>query len=65
MAERVTVTVVELVYEAPLLMLIEPLGAVVSVWTGVGLGVGVGAADVVNDNSLPYDIPALFCAAIR
>ena len=29
-AESVTVTVDELVYEAPLLMLIEPLGAVVS-----------------------------------
>ena len=44
---------VELVYEAPLLMLIEPLGAVGS------------DVDVVKDASLPYEVPALFCAAIR
>ena len=58
-----TVTVVELVYNAPLLMLIEPEGAVVSVW--IGVGVGVGAELVVNDASLPYDAPALFDAAMR
>ena len=47
-------TVVELVYEAPLLMLMEPVGAVVS-----------GVVEVVNDASLPYDVPALFDAAMR
>ena len=50
-------------YEAPLLMLTEPLGAVVSV--GVGVGVGVEQPIVVNDASLPYDVPALFDAAMR
>jgi hypothetical protein len=34
-------------------MLIEPLGAVVS-----------AGAEVVNEASLPYDVPALFWAAI-
>ena len=52
-AESVKVTVDEFVYEAPLLMLREPVGAVVS-----------DGADVANDVSLPYDVPALFCAAI-
>jgi len=43
-AERVTVTVVELVYDAPLLIVIEVfVGAVVSDVDGVGVGVGVGA----------------------
>ena len=37
-AERLRVTVVELVYEAPLLMLTEPAGAVVSDGVGVGEG---------------------------
>jgi hypothetical protein len=32
----------------------EPLGAVVS-----------GGAEVVNEVSLPYAVPALFCAAMR
>ena len=63
MAERVTVTVVELVYDAPLLMLTEPEGAVVSV--GVGVGVGVGAELVVKDATLPYAVPPLFDAAMR
>jgi hypothetical protein len=40
-AERVKVTVDEFVYDAPLLMVIEPLGAVVSDGVGVGEGVGV------------------------
>lgn len=53
-AESVKVTVEELVYEAPLLMLIEPLGAAVS-----------DGADVANDVSLPYDVPALLVAAMR
>ncbi len=43
MAERVTVTVVELVYESPLLIVIEVFeGAVVSDVDGVGVGVSVG-----------------------
>ncbi len=54
---------VELVYDAPLLMLIEPEGAVVSVW--IGVGVGVGAELVVKDASLPYAVPPLFDAAMR
>ena len=54
---------VELVYNAPLLMLIEPEGAVVSVW--IGVGVGVGAELVVKDASLPYAVPPLFDAAMR
>ncbi len=45
-AERVKVTVDEFVYEAPLLMVIEPLGAVVS----DGVGVGVGVALVESEN---------------
>ena len=39
------------------------VGAVVSPVDGVG--VGVAAEVVVNDDSLPYDVPALFCAAMR
>ena len=38
------------------------VGAVVS--PGVGVGVPVSVL-VVNDDSLPYDVPALFCAAMR
>ena len=53
-AERLRVTVVELVYEAKLLMRTEPAGAVVS-----------AGAEVVNNISLPYDVPALFDAAMR
>ena len=45
-------------------MLAEPLGAVVSVIDGVGVGVAV-AVVVVNEFSLPYDVPALFDAAMR
>ena len=40
------------------------VGAIVSPVNGVGVGVAVVVL-VVNDNSLPYDVPALFCAAIR
>ena len=40
-AESAKVTVEEFVYEAPLLMLREPVGAVVSEGVGVGEGVGV------------------------
>ncbi len=48
------------------MILTEPLGAVVSEEEGVGVGVGVAAvALVVNDDSLPYDVPALFDAAMR
>ena len=55
----------ELVYEAPLLMFIETFeGAVVSDVEGVGAGVAVVVV-VVNDDSPPYDVPALFDAAIR
>jgi len=39
------------------------VGAVVSPVDGVG--VGVAAEVVVNDNSLPYDVPALLVAAMR
>ena len=39
------------------------VGAVVSPADGVG--VGVAAEVVVNDNSLPYDVPALLVAAMR
>lgn len=39
------------------------VGAVVSPVDGVGVGVAV-AVVVVNDDSLPYDVPPLFCAAI-
>mgnify|MGYP001614577086 CR=1 FL=1 len=48
-AESVTLTVDELVYEAPLLMLIEPFGGVVSEGVGVGVadGVGVGVVAVM------------------
>ena len=54
----------ELVYEAPLLMFIETFeGAVVSDVEGVGAGVAV-AVVVVNDDSPPYDVPALLLAAI-
>ena len=60
-AERLKVIVVELVYDALLLMLTKPLGAVVS----VGVGAGVGAELVVKDTSLPYDVPPLFSATIR
>ena len=57
----------EFVYEAPLLMIIEPfVGAVVSVVDGVGVGVGVVVVElVVKFASLPYDVPALFVAAMR
>ena len=44
---------VDLVYEAPLLMLTEPVGALVS-----------AGVEVVKEVSLPYEVPALFCAAI-
>ena len=54
-----TVTVVELVYEAPLLMLTEPLGAVVSV--GVGDGAGVEAETITVIVSVP-GLPALSVA---
>ncbi len=47
-AERLRVTAVELVYEAPLFMLTEPLGAVVSEVVVVGDGVGVREGVVVG-----------------
>jgi len=40
------------------------VGAVVSPVDGVGVGVAV-AVLVVNDDSLPYDVPALLLAATR
>ena len=40
------------------------VGAVVSPVDGVGVGVGV-AVLVVNDDSLPYDVPPLLLAAMR
>ena len=65
-AERLRVTVGELVYEAPLLMLTEPLGSVVSEVVGGGVGVGVTAVVlVVKVASLPYDVPTLLLAAMR
>ena len=39
------------------------VGAVVSPVDGVG--VGVAAEVVVNDDSLPYDVPPLLLAAMR
>ena len=53
-------------YEAPLLMLTEPLGSVVSEVVGGGVGVGVTAVVlVVKVASLPYDVPTLLLAAMR
>ena len=41
-------------------------GVVVAVGDGVGVGVGVAEAVlVVNDDSLPYDVPPLLLAAMR
>ena len=46
-------------------MIIEPsVGAEESPVDGVGVGVAVTVL-VVNDNSLPYDVPPLLLAAIR
>ena len=52
-AVRVKVTTVEFVYKASLLILTEPEG------------LPSGGSAVVNDDSLPYDVPALFDAAMR
>ena len=46
-------------------MIIEPsVGAEESPVDGVGVGVAVTVL-VVNDNSLPYDVPPLLLAAMR
>ena len=42
------------------------VGAIVSPVDGVGVGGGVAEAVlVVNDDSLPYDVPPLLLAAMR
>ena len=42
------------------------VGAIVSPVDGVGVGVGVAEAVlVVNDDSLPYDVPPLLLDAMR
>jgi len=44
----------------------DGFGVVVAVGDGVGVGVGVAEAVlVVNDDSLPYDVPPLLLAAMR
>ena len=57
MAERFAVTVKELVQYAPLLMLIAPMGRVISVAIA-----DVLTSAVVSDSSFPYVVPVSFFA---
>jgi len=62
---RVMALLVVVYVEPDVGLVMVTVGAVVSEVDGVGVGVGVAAELVVNDASLPYDVPALFCAAMR